>query len=261
MATYLSSASGGVYLALDDENQLVATAIVDLVRPHEVYVSGVRVRPDMQGSSIGQEFAEFQVQEAKSMGATIIRALVGSGNELSSKILQEHLGFQVVEEWVVGSVEGFDAPPYPDGQAGPAWAVDRDRLLAFLNQFSDDLWAGKDAWTPHRLTFDDVWHGVEHGSAVVAPQDAEQALDTLALFRITDDAMHVNYLRSMGQHLKSLLQYLWVESRAWGVKRMHFGLPRHAAEKLIEVAGLPLAREWHGVVLEKHVGLTSTSLV
>lgn len=258
---YFSSENGGVFMALDDDNQLLATAIVDLVKPQEAYLSGMRIRPDMQGSSLGHEFAEFQVQEAKRLGAQVIRALVGRGNEASQKILQENLGFHVVEEWVVGSLEGFDAPRFSELEAGPAWAVDRERLAAFVNQHSEDLWADKNHWLPRRLTFEDVWHGVELGAAAVAPQDFAQSLDAVALFRISDGDIHLNYLRSMGQHLKSLLQYLWVESRAWGVKRLHFGLPRHAADKFIEVAGLPLAREWHGIVLEKHVGLTSTSMV
>lgn len=257
---YLSSESGGVYLALDDEEAIAATAVVELLQRREAYMSGLRIRPDLHGSATGQEFAEFQVQEAKRLGAEVIRALIGRGNEVSQKILQEHLGFHVVDEWVVGSLEGFDAPSFPDVAAGPAWAVDRDRLAAFVNQYSEDLWADQDHWLPRRLTFDDVWHGVEFGSAAVAPQDVAVQLDALALFRIDDGDMHLNYLRSMGHHLKAVLQYLWVESRAWGVKRLHFGLPRHAADKFIEVAGLPLAREWHGIVLEKHVGLTSTSM-
>lgn len=258
IATYLSSETGGLYMALDDEKQVLATAVVDLIKPHEAYLSGMRIRPDMLGTGLGQEFAEFQVQEAKGLGATIIRALVGRGNEVSQQILQEKLGFHVVEEWVVGSMQGFDAPQFPDPVAGPAWAVDRDRLYAFCHQHADDLWSERSHWLPQKLTFDDVWHGVELGAAAVAAQDAEHDVDTLALYRIHEGDLHLNYLRSMGKHLKALIQYLWVESRAWGVKTLHFGLPRHAADKFIEVAGLPLSREWHGIVLEKHVGLTTT---
>lgn len=261
IAAYFSSDSGGVYMALDEENQLLATGIVELARPQEVYVSGMRIRPDLQGGRLGQEFAEFQVQEGKRLGASVIRSLVGRGNEFSQRILQETLGFHVVDEWVVGSFEGFEAPAFAEGDAGPAWAVDQERLRAFVKQHEDDLWSGKDHWLPRRLTFEDVWQGVEVGAAAVAPQNIGDPVDTLALFRITDGDMHLNYLRSMGQHLKTLLQYLRVESRAWGVKTLHFGLPRHAADKFIEAADLPLAREWHGVVLEKHVGLTSSSVV
>jgi N-acetylglutamate synthase-like GNAT family acetyltransferase len=260
VSSYLSSENGGVYVALDDEGAVAAAAVVELVQGREAYISGLRVRPDLQGSDVAQEFAEFQMQEAKRLGAEVIRALIGRGNEASQKILQEQLGFHVVDEWVVGSLEGFDAPTFADLTAGPAWAVDRDRLAAFVNQYGEDLWADKDHWLPRRLTFDDVWRGVELGSAAVAPQDLAEQLDALALFRIDDGDMHLNYLRSMGQHLKAVLQYLWVEARAWGVKRLHFGLPRHAADKFIEVAGLPVEREWHGIVLEKHVGLTSTSM-
>jgi L-amino acid N-acyltransferase YncA len=258
---YLSSDSGGVYLALDEDNQVLGSAIVDMVKAQEAYVSGMRIRPDLQATALGQEFAEFQVQEAKRLGASVIRALVGSGNEMSQKVLQEKLGFQVVEEWVVGSLQGFEAPPFADFDAGPAWAVDRDRLAAFFHEHENDLWSDRDHWLPRKLTFDDVWQGVESGSAAVAPQDANQSVDALALFRIHEGDMHLNYLRSMGQHLKALMQYLWVESRAWGVKTLHFGLPRNSADTFIEVAGLPLQREWHGIILEKHVGLTSTSMV
>ena len=261
MGAYLSLENGGLYLAQDDSNQVMAVAVVDLVKVHEAYVSGMRIRPDMQGTELAQEFAEFQVQEAKRLGASLIRALVGRGNELSQKVLQDKLGFQVVDEWVVGSVEGFNAPLFADAEVGPAWAVDRERLVAFIDKFPDDLWSDKDHWLPRRLTFNDVWGGVELGSAALAPQDDAESLDALALFRISDGDMHLNYLRSVGQHLKSLLQYLWVESRVWGVKTLHFGLPSQAVDKLIEASGLSLSREWRGLVLEKHVGISSTSLV
>ncbi len=261
IAAYLSSELGGIYLALDEQNQLLATAVVDMVKPHEAYVTGMRMRPDVQSTGLGQEFAEFQIQEAKRLGAQVIRALIGRGNEASQKILQESLGFQVVAEWVVGSLQGFEAPEYADLNAGPAWAVDRDRLAAFVNQHTGDLWSDRDHWLPRTLTFDDVWHGVESGSAAVVPQDNQAGVDALALFRIHDGDMHLHYLRSMGPKLRALMQYLWVEARAWGVKTLHFGLPRHAADKFVEVAGLPLIREWHGIILEKHVGLTSSSAV
>ncbi|MCY0898729.1 MAG: GNAT family N-acetyltransferase [Firmicutes bacterium] len=261
IATYLSLETGGIYLALDDNGQLAAMAVVDMVKTHEAYLSGMRVRPELQGTSVGTDFAAFQVQEAKRLGAQVIRALVGRGNESAQQILQEKFGFHVVDEWVVGSMQGFEAPTYADGVAGPAWAVDRDRLEAFFRQYDEELWSGHNHWLPRALSFDDVWHGVEQGALAVAPQETQKALDTVALFEIYDGAMHLNYLRSMGQHLKSLIQYLWVEARAWGVKTLHFGLPRHAADKFVEMAGLPLTREWHGLVLEKHVGLTSTSVV
>ncbi|MCY0879171.1 MAG: GNAT family N-acetyltransferase [Firmicutes bacterium] len=261
ITAYLASDTGGIYLALDDNGQLAALAVVDMVKTHEAYLSGMRVRPELQGTSVGLEFAEFQVQEAKRLGAKVIRALVGRGNELAQQILQEKLGFRVVDEWVVGSMQGFEAPAYPDGVAGPAWAVDRERLEAFFQQHGQDLWSNHNHWLPRALSFEDVWHGVEQGALAVAPQESQEAVDTVALFEIFDGDMHLNYLRTMGQHLKSLIQYLWVEARAWGVKTLHFGLPRHSADKFVEMSGLPLTREWHGLVLEKQVGLSSTSAV
>ncbi len=261
LAEHLTRENGGIYLALDDENQMAGIAMISLAKTHEAYIGGMRLRPDVQGTGLGQEFAEFQVDEAKRLGASIIRAVISRGNEASQQILQEKLGFQVVDEWVVGSMEGFDAPHYPDAQAGPAWAVDHDRLAAFMKQHEEDLWSEHGHWMPSTLTFDDVWHGVEVGGAAVSPQDMAEPLDTLALFKIHDGDLHLQYLRSMGSHLKALVQYLWVESRAWGVKTLNFGLPRQAADKLVEASGVPLSREWHGVVLEKHVGVTSTTLV
>ncbi len=261
IGAYVSRDTGGLYLAVDEQEQIAALAVIDLIRPKEAHLGGLRVRPDLQNGPAASEFMEFQVQESKRLGAAVIRALVGRGNELSQQALQEKLGFHVVDEWVVGSIQGFEAPEYPDGGAGPAWAVDRDRLRAFFKEHSEDLWSDRTQWLPRSLTFDDVWHGVELGAAAIAPQDVAEAVDTFALFEIHDGDMHVKYLRSMGHHLKSLMQYLWVECRAWGVNTLRFGLPRQAADKLAEAAGVPLSREWNGVVLEMHVGLTSTSMV
>ncbi|NMP21044.1 GNAT family N-acetyltransferase [Sulfobacillus harzensis] len=257
--SYLASETGGLYLALDDDNQLAATGVVALGKPHEAFLGAVRLRPDMQDTSLAEEMAEFQVQEARRLGAQVVRALISRGNEASQHLFQTKLGFHVVDEWVAGSLEGFSAPEYPDEVAGPAWAVDRDRLLAFMNQHGEDLWSRDGAWQPASISFDDVWHSVELGSTALAPQTSGEALDTLAIFHIQDDRMHLQYLRSMGKHLKALLQYLWVESRAWGVKTLEFGLPRHAADKLVEASGLTMNREWHGIVLEKHVVLTTSS--
>lgn len=258
---HVRSLNGGIYLALDDDDSIVATAVVTLVKTHEAYLGGMRIRPDVQGTDLGREFAEFQVQEANRLGAIVVRALVNRNNESSQQIFTGQLGFEVVDEWVVGSMEGFDGPHYPDGEAGPAWAVDRDRLESFCRQNEEELWSESGHYMPRTLTFDDVWHAVELGRVGLSPQNTADSIESIALFRIQDSALHLNYMRTMGHHLKALIQYLWVESRAWGVKSMHFGLPRHVAEKLVEVAGLPLSREWHGVVLEKRVGLTSTSSV
>ena len=260
VSEYLTLQTGGIYLALEDD-VIVGTAVITSPKTHEAYLGGMRIRPDVQGTGFGAEFAEFQVQEAKKLGATVIRALISRGNETSQHILQEKLGFQAVDEWVIGSMEGFDGPEYAENVAGPAWAVDHDRLLAFCNQYTEDLWSQSGHWVPASLAFDDIWHGVEMGEAALAPQNATDAVDTVALFKIHEGDLHLHYLRSMGHHLKAIIQYLWVESRAWGVKTLYFGLPGSSADKLIEASGLSVNNEWRGIVLEKHVGLTSTSTV
>ncbi len=256
VSDYLSCEGGGLYLAFDDSEQLAGVLVVAMMKSHEAYLESARLRPDVQER--GEEMADFQVQEARRLGAQVARVLVERRNDAAQKIFQEKLGFHVVSEWVVGTLENFPAPEYPDAVAGPAWAVDRERIQSFANQHPEELWAKSGPWQVASLTFDEVWHGVELGGAAVAPQNAAEPVDTLALFHIQNERMHLRYLRSMGKHLKVLLQYLWVESRAWGVKTLEFGLPRNAADKLLEASGLSFEKEWHGVVLEKHLGLTSS---
>ncbi|AEJ38947.1 hypothetical protein TPY_0752 [Sulfobacillus acidophilus TPY] len=251
---YLTYKTGGIYLANDDD-QLVGLSVIALPKPHEAYLGGMRIRPDVQGKGVGEEFAAFQVAEAERLGATVIRALVPRGND-ASRSIWEGLGFRVVEEWVVGTFEGFQGPPYGNEVAGPAWAIDRQRIEAFYEQHPRDLWAMPDPWIPQSLTLDDIWGRLEAGGALVAPQEVGQAVDTLALYAINDRDLTVHYMRSMGTHLKALLEYLWVEARAWGVKTLRFGLPRPQADKLKEAAALPVLNEWRGLILEKQVGLS-----
>jgi N-acetylglutamate synthase-like GNAT family acetyltransferase len=256
VSRYLTYKTGGLYLALDDD-AIVGTAVIALPKSHEAYLGGMRIRPDVQGKGIGHEFTAFQLKEAERLGARVVRALVARGNDLARNILQNDFGFHVVDEWVVGSVEGFQVPPYVNDIAGPAWAIDRPRLLTFYNRHPEELWATPDHWMPRSLGFEDIWARVEAGEAVVAPQDGDQDLDSLALYHIQEHEMHLNYLRTMGAHLKALVEYLWVEARAWGVKTLTFGLPRAAADKLKEAANVPVSGEWRGLVLEKHLGLSA----
>lgn len=249
---YLSYRTGGVYLAYDDE-EIVGTAVLALPKPHEAYLGGMRISPPRQGQGLGQAFVKFQMEEAARLGAEVVRALVSRGNTSVKAVLEDQLGFRAVDDWVVGRLTGFEAPEYPPVAAGPAWAVDHDRLLAFWRQHDQDLWAGSDPWMPHSWSQDDLWKFVELGGVALAPQGPDDAIDSLAIFRVQKEALHVHYLRSAGHTLKDLLSYLFVEARAWGVNVLRFGLSQAGADQLIAAGSGAVQDEWRGVVLQADV--------
>lgn len=256
---YLKVKSGGLYIAYEDEN-LLGVAVVLLPKPHEAYLGAMRIRPELQGKDLGEAFAAFQVEESHRLGAHVVRALVSRGNDATRHILQDKLGFHEVDEWVVGRIDHIDSVRDRDDMAGPAWAVDRERLTSFWNQHPEDLWASRDHYTPQGLSFEDMWHRVGMGTVAVSPQGGDGDVDSLAMFGIHDHVLHLHYLKSFGRHLKSLVSYLAAEAHAWGVKTMQFGLPRAAADKLAEVLDAPIDETWRGVVFEKHNGLSGSAV-
>lgn len=259
VAKYLAQRYGGLYLALDDD-QIVGTAVITLPKRHEAYLGAMRIAPPRQGQGLGAAFAQFQVEEAKRLGARVARALIHQDNQTSLHILETTLGFHVGDGWMVGTLSGFEAPPQTPLAAGPAWAVDRDRILAFYQRFSDDLWAEQDHWAPHSLSMEDIWNRFEASGLAVAPQDPTQEIDTLAMYRIGEnETMHLYYFRSgEGHGGEDLLGYLWTEARAWGISQLHFGLTQKQAERLIAIVGIKPTDTWVGLVLEKDLTLVTS---
>ncbi len=257
---YMAQRQGGLYLALDDD-QIIGTAVITLPKRHEAYLGAMRIAPPRQGQGLGESFTTFQVEEASRLGAHVARALIHQDNQTSLHILEENLGFQVDEGWMVGTLTGFRAPEEPPLAAGPAWAVDRDRIRAFHQRFSDDLWAEADHWAPHSLSMDDLWHRFEASGLALAPQDSAQEVDAVAMYRIgQNETMHLHYFRSVeGKLDEDLLAYLWTEARAWGISRLHFGLTQKQAERLIAIAAIPPTDTWSGLILEKDLTLRGSA--
>lgn len=251
---YLGRRTGGLYLGLD-EDKLVGTCVISFPKPHEAYLSGMRIAPERQGQGVAEEFAQFQLDEARRLGAQVVRVLVHADNKASAHVLQDKLGFHVVDQWAVGEINPLPSPTERPADAGPAWAVDRERLGAFLHQHADDLWAAHE-WEPSGLEMRDVMRRFGQGGVAVIPQTGE--LKGLALSRVeSKDVLHLNYLRTVGHALGNLLDYLWNEARAWGISRCRFGLSVHAAERLRAL--VPNTEiHWRGLVMERHLNLTTS---
>jgi N-acetylglutamate synthase-like GNAT family acetyltransferase len=246
---YLGHYVGGLYLALDGD-QLVGTCAISLVRPKEAILSGMRIQPTRQGQGLGEEFGRFQLEEARRLGAEVVRVLVHQDNHASAHLLQDKLGFRVVEEWAVGKITPLPIPDQRPTEAGPAWAVDRDRIGAFLDQHPGDLWA-PEVWEPRTLTIQDVVLRFEDGGVAVAPQRGE--VEALALTGLQSrEVLTLSYLRALGQAVQGLLDYLWNEARAWGITQCRFGLAAEAAERLRAL--VPNTEiTWRGLILERRL--------
>ncbi|MDA8194636.1 MAG: GNAT family N-acetyltransferase [Thermaerobacter sp.] len=261
ISDYIAQRTGGLYLAYQSD-ELIGTAVVSLPKAHEACLGGMRVTPSFQGTGLEREIAQFQIEEARRLGAQIIRAVRGADNQAEQELWEGQLGFQPVVEWVVGRIEGAskaEGPTFAPATAGPAWAVDRDRLLTFWGRHQDDVWAGQNLWAPHGFSGEDVLTQLERGSVGMAPQADGIEVDSMAIFRVANKALRLHYLRSAGAYLKDLIAYLGVEARAWGVTAIRFGLTRDAADQLLAVATGEITEEWRGVVLEAVANPTARS--
>jgi len=247
---------GGLYLAIDD-GTIVASCVISLVQPKEAYLSGLRVHPDWVNQGVEEAFGQFQLDEARRLGADVVRMLVNVDNEAANQLLQEKLGFQVVDHWAVGEINPIPTPARAPRDAGPAWAIDRERLLAFLNkQEAQGLWSCDEQWDLQSLALPDVLKRVEEGGVALAPN--EGAIEALALTRVqAREVLHIEYLRDVGHRLSGLLDHLWSEARAWGANRCRFGLSLGVAERLRAL--VPNTEiTWRGLVLERRLTLSPT---
>lgn len=229
---YLLQKTGGIYATYDD-SAIVATAAVVFPKPHEAVLIDLMVSNSVS-SELVEPFVTFQIEEATRLGAQKVRVLLEHDTEPMAG-LGDKIGFHSLGHWVLGKIEGVAteaASTFPPATAGPAWAVDRDRILQFWSEHESDLWAMSNLMAPHQLTTDDLWTQLERGSIGLAPQNGEDKVDTLAIFRVADHALYLHYFRSDGKFLKDFTEYLSVECRAWGVTEIRFGLSPEAVAQL-----------------------------
>lgn len=251
VSKYIKQQPGGLYLAMDDET-IVGTAVISFPKPHEAYMSGMRVSPSRQGQGIGEAFAQFQLGEIERLGVSMVRCLVDEGNTLSRRLLEEKLGFQLRTRWRVGVVEGLRDLPLPSLESGPAWSVDMERMGPFWQKHRQDLWSGKDPWVPQSWSLDDIRIQVENGNAAVHPQALDRAVDGLALYTVhNQERLDLHYLRGTGGGIEEIVRYLGMEARAWGLNQVRFGLPDSDSTGLTSAPALTVSFDWRGLVFEK----------
>lgn len=249
---YLTAKPGGLYMALDND-VLVAIAAIVMTRPHEAYLSGLRVLKEAASTGIHREFAGFQIEEARRAGARVVRAFVDETNTESLAALRDGLSFEQGTEWEVGLLNQID----PTGaelplDAGPAWAVDQERLRAFWQEHRGALWTLNDPWVPVALTEEDLEHAVPTGGVAVVPQDTDEAIRGLALYQVKNrDTIDVRYLDGDEESRLDLLRFLRVEARAWGVTRLRYGMPRAVAEEVVRFFERTPESPWRGWILER----------
>ncbi len=244
---------GGLYLATED-GTILATCVITVVQAHEAYLSGIRVLPERQDQDVTEEFGRFQLEEAGRLGADVVRVLVHVDNAAAHQLLQDKLGFEVVDQWAVGEINPIPAPDGTTHDAGPAWAVDRERLTAFLRaQGGVGLWSGGRETEVKSLALSELLKRVEAGGVALSPN--EGAIEALALTRVqTREVLHIEYLKDLGHRLSTLLDHLWSEARAWGASRCRFGVSLGMAERLRSI--VPNTEiTWRGSVLERRLPL------
>ncbi len=250
----LSLTQGGLYLAIDDNGAVVGTAVLTLPKGHEAYLGQVRLAsPNLDRETL-KEFAAFQLEEAQKLGAHVVRAMAGDDDELWASILQEESQFEPVEKWIVGTFEGYQAPDVPPLEAGPAWAVDKERIRKFMETVTNAFWAEKDLHIPTSLDDQSLENQFEVGGIAVAPQDGRLPVDSLVLYRIRNtESLDIRYFRSEGHYIHQLLDYLWLEARAWGIKRIQVGLCEKTALQIQDALQVSMQLEWTGRIFVHYI--------
>ncbi|MBC7339322.1 MAG: GNAT family N-acetyltransferase [Firmicutes bacterium] len=91
---------GGIYLA-EVDGAVAGIVCIQFVRPEEAYLAGMRIDPDLQGRGLGTEFARFQVEECRRLGARVARLLTAHDNVRVHRMMAT-LGFGRVGGWLIG---------------------------------------------------------------------------------------------------------------------------------------------------------------
>lgn len=252
---YLTRRVGGLFLAIDDHQDLIGIASLTSSNNMDVVISGLRISPPHQNASVVGEFGEFLLNESRMLGARKVRFLVSRDNQVMQNVWSQSLGFVVQKGWVMGAIEEFDAQEYVPEMAGPAWSVDRDRVEKLWEELEPpQLWSHHDLLSPQALTMDDVWQRFEDGGAALAPQHTSDDVDTIVLYSVQhNEAIDIQYIHPGAKFLHSVLEFLWIEARAWGLQKLRFGVEQTTFEQLAKAVGDKIKPEWSGVIMEKRL--------
>ncbi len=255
VSQYVKASLGGVFLAVDDDAQVAGCIVLTGEKSREMYIVGMELGDVADASDLAKGLAQAALDEAAQAGAHVLRALIDQENDRVLEVLKGPLQFGDPTAWEVGTLVELPMPKdkASGGEAGPAWAVDRERLFAYLAQTSDALWAANDPWLPRSLTEADLAQGFEIGGEAIVPQDITQPVKALALYRIKNrERLNLGYLKADDDASRAaLLSYLVMEAHAWGVTELRYGLHADDAEGLTAWYGRPVQSHWRGWLLER----------
>ncbi len=257
---YLKAPIGGVYLALTDESEVVGVAVAVSGGPQEIYLTGIRIAAGTDGQEICKGLTDAQMEDAAQRGVAVVRALIEEDNEIPLHTLQDGYSCLAKVMWEVGEYAQVAAPPpSPSAEAGPAWAVDQERIFGFLANHPHQLWAGEDLWFPRPLSDKDLEQGFEVGGAAVWPQDVERPVQGLALYQVKNhERLDIRYLKADSPAvLDALLDYVLVEAHAWGVTQLRYGLNGEEAQAVRDKYGNPSGAVWRAWMLDHIVKASS----
>lgn len=228
---------GGIYLA-EVAGAVAALVCIQFVRPDEAYLAGMRVDPDLQGRGLGTEFARFQVEECRRLGARVGRLLTAHDNVRVHRMMAT-LGFHRVSDWIIGQREvrgdldstagdrerdtvasGMETVLFP-GEAGMSYLRARSAGVGLPAVIS----VPGDPWLVRGLRWAE-----EPPDACLAVGRAGEGVRAAALLEVGPDwrgreTLYVRWVLADGGWEGGLVSSLRREMRRRGLRRLGYSLP------------------------------------
>lgn len=266
---YMKERPGGFYLTEDESGRLLALASITFIRPGQAFLRTMRVHPEVQGQGVGTEFTRFQVDQAKRLGARVVRLLTAEDNRAVHRLAGEKLGFTLRGRWATWW-DSLSLTLPPDGQATGVRVAVGDDAPALDGLFresqevcscpgvfageeeSSEMYAFEPAGEPLAGLIEAgrvLVHGVAapDGLAVVTPSTGYDGRSTLL----------VTYLWGGPEARLGFLRHLAGEVRSGRATAIELSLPADQAEAL-EALGRAWhpedQRPWYGRLYEKTFG-------
>ncbi len=227
--SWLHQEPGGCYLA-EEEGRVIAFASIHFPLPGEAWLRGMRVHPSAQGRGAGTAFSRFQVEEARRLGAHVVRLGTSYKNRAVHRMIGEKLRFELIARWC------FSPGPPPDGRRAQgvraATRQDSDALEEFLRELErrGALFPYRSVGSPWQMASFRPEHAgrcLEEGEVLLreSPQGITGMAIAIPYQREGKNYLGLTYLAGDEESLDQILAHLPALARRRGLAGLSYSLP------------------------------------